>query len=606
MTGSAQSTINRSSKNRLGLLLKQYYDDPALSLGSAGTESGDDYSLGRLEKLKSDALMARTVESLRSYKEAESDLRMLLYNNCDKLLKAVHVVCDIREGSREVETSAVQLEAIVSGKDDLLNTSTPGLCRYQQLLACRRVIECVESLESLCEIFIKNHDISAREKINIYLEIREQIFDSLAVRFPLIASIDTRLRSVVEGELVPLLMVGTDDKQARKSRVALLMDLFPRGHARHGEIMQQFVELEIASFDEKLRGIPLENPQETMANFNAIVSILFVCREFDDGELGVKILSDLVPQASSQIVKSIELYGNIGSCVDEVLDFIQTATNAHLRIPQVSNQVLETFSRSCLEAWIDFQFKSAARACVSEDLPPLLAASAFGACCDVIHTRCCTVIALANDAISRAGDDPCFPHVLDCVFGYYESVCQPVFSEEIFDTLVRSLKLAKFLTSRRTVDRTLNALAEIFASEEDVVERPVVVASAHAVIRLLGEWVGDSYERLERAVKEGLVPVLDVCAVMRPGKRQSELDSTEMVHSRKLLLPNPSSVFPTLDVGVLIVAALHFKALRESVLSGNPRSTAVPEWIERMVGGPQSEGCQILSAMARDTMVPDV
>jgi len=605
MTGSAQNTINRS-KNRLGLLLKQYYDDPGLGLG--GPAQDDEYSLAKLQKLRSDALMGKTVESLRSYKEAESDLRMLLYNNCDKLLKAVHVVCDIREGSRAVEQSASELDSIVN-RDWTAETQSLG--PYNQLLAAQRVLDLVAELESVGEKILRESRIPVQDRIKLFLEIRETVFDKLSYRFGLIGKISRDCRTIVEEELVPRLMSEASDdivdslqREARRSRVGLLMALFPRGHPRHGEIMEHFVELEIANFDDKLRGLPAFGVQETLTNLNSLVGLLFVCQEFENKEMSDKIATDLVPRASEQIVKSVQMFGISGASVEEVLEAIQTATNAHLRIPQVSEKSLSEFSKSCLKAWIKFQFRSAANACVTEDLPPLLAASAFGACCDVIHTRCCTVIAQANDA------EGLFEDVLACVYEYYEIAALPtlVGDTDVFETSVKGLKMLKFIATRHTVERTLNALADIFAHEEVQVERPVVASAMHAEVRLMGEWVGHSAERLERAVKEGLVPVLDAPAnATRSSKRPSELDSAEMVHSRKLLLP--ASGLPTIDVGVLIVGALYYRAVREAVISGEQGledRAIVPEWLDKLVGGPSSESSQILNAMARDTLVPNL
>jgi hypothetical protein len=616
---SATSTLNRSSKNRLGLLLKQYYDDPALM--GAPPPGEDEYSLARLEKLKTDALMGKSVESLRSYKEAESELRMLLYNNCDKLLKAVHVVCEIRQGSRDVEVWAQQLHELSKRRESV--PTNPVIADYNNLLLKQKILDSLLMLEQVPTLLV-HHDHSLEERIQLYLRLREQIFEPLSPRFKLIDSIANRCRTVVETELVPLLMSGTT---ATRARVAVLMDLFPRGHARHGEVMEQFVELEVASFDEKLRTCAMTaTPSEALGILNSVVNVLFASKEFEDaGLIGEKISQDLVPRASALVLTSLEKRAFELKSVDEILDFAQTARNGHMRIPLVSREFLKNFTTSALLAWITFQFKSAARLCIGEYLAPLLAASAFGACCDVIHTRCCTVIALANDALSRSESEDeeglsssTYQAIEGLVSQFYADVSMPASpasddNEELFQTLIKGMKMQKFLFSRNTLDRTLNALGDIFGAASSPDKHgsgnDVLVASMHNTIKLLGEWVQDCPDRLERAVKEGLLPVLDASTLNSSGstlskKRPSELAATEMVHARKLVLPSPGQALPTLDLGAFMVCAIYLKACRETVINGGtlsgPIVDRIPEWIEKLVGGPGSDYGLTLEAMARD------
>ena len=620
MSTSAQSTLNRSSKNRLGLLLKQYYDDPGLSLGSgaSGTDLADEYSLNRLEKLKTDSLMAKAVESLRSCKEAESDLRMLLYNNCDKLLKGVHVVSDIRQGSRDVEEWGRQLDQ-EAGKIRISSASS-RIERYNELRRNQLLVDQVLSLERFPEdvLSLENRSISIEEKIQKYLKVRQDIFIPLCDRFPVVGSVYEASRLIVEQDLVPLLMIDG------KSRVAILMDLFPRGHEKHGDVMQQFVELEIAKFDDKLCSFHVWSFEEAVGFLNSIVETLFVCREFDENceVFGEKISHDLLPRASALVIKSV---GTIAQRPgEEAIELIQSAAGAHLRIPRVSRKFLSVFSKSAIMAWVDCQFRSAARVCSTEYLPPLLASSAFGACCDVIHTRCCTVMAsigqFIQNAVDRCDDlsltsgelidDVSFESQ---VVEYYKAVCVPcsVEDEAEFDLVVKYLKMNKFLQSRRTVERTLNAMADVFSQAESPTggDHGIIGTSSHAILKLLGEWVGYDETRMEKAIKEGLIPVLD--APQRPSltvsKRPTELDATEMIHSRKLVLPpSPTHGLATLDVGVFIVCAFYYKAKREEVritketLGIARDSPIVPEWIERLVGGGSSEFGLTLNAMARD------
>ncbi|TEB18269.1 hypothetical protein C9890_0430 [Perkinsus sp. BL_2016] len=586
MSTSAQSTLNRSSKNRLGLLLKQYYDDPGLSLGSgaSGTDLADEYSLSRLEKLKTDSLMAKAVESLRSYKEAESDLRMLLYNNCDKLLKGVHVVSDIRQGSRDVDAWGRQLDQ-EAGKIRISSASA-RIERYNDLRRNQLLVE-------------------------QYLKLRQDIFIPLCDRFPLVGKVYEASRTTVEQDLVPLLMIDG------KSRVAILMDLFPRGHEKHGEVMQQFVELEIAKFDDKLCSFHVWSFEEAVGFLKAIVETLFVCREFDENceVFGDKISHDLLPRASALVIKSV---GSIAQRPgEEAIELIQSAAGAHLRIPRVSRKFLSVFSKSAIMAWVDCQFRSAARVCSTEYLPPLLASSAFGACCDVIHTRCCTVMASIGQfiqyAVDRCDDLSLTPGDLiddvsfePQVVEYYKAVCVPCsMDEDEFELVVKYMKMNKFLHSRRTVERTLNAMADVFQQAESPTagDHGIVGTSSHAILRLLGEWVGHDETRMEKAIKEGLIPVLD--APQRPtmtvSKRPTELDATEMIHSRKLVLPpSPGHGLATLDVGVFMVCAFYYKAKREEVrlsketLGAYRDSPIVPEWIERLrhLRNFNSKGCE--------------
>jgi hypothetical protein len=604
MTGmsSAQSTLNRSSKNRLGLLLKQYYDDPALSMGSSdvAASAAEEYSLPRLEKLKTESLIAKAVESLRSYKEAESDLRMLLHNNCDKLLKGVHVVCDIRQGSREVDESGLDLERVFSNIQ--LNESEE-IQKYTTLQARQTTIDMIKQLERFPSDVLMSTTATVEQKIRLYLEIREEIFLPLSSKYLFISKIFETSRQIVEDELVPRLV--SENETDGKTRVALLMDLFPRGHSKHGEVMQQYVELEIAQLDAKLSDTINRSWSfsESLTCLKSAVETLFVCREFDDANLVLdeKLSSDLLPRASALVVRSVGTLNGI----EETMENIQAAAAVHLRIPRLSRNFLIDFSKSAIFSWIKAQFKTAARVCVEEYLPPLLASSSFGPCCDVIHTRCCTVIAQSKEfivsAIDRSDDLGLAVEIDDDMFGveaimtdvveYYEGIC--VTNTVELEVLIKMLKLFKFLQTRRTLERTLNAVGDVFQVTTKHPENKVIGKASHDILKLIGEWVGADESRLGNAIKDGggLVTVLDPIS-----------------SSQKLVggLPGTSQGIPPLDVGTFIVCAFHYKAKREEIkqmkeearnVLNDSNERTLPDWIERLVGGPSSEFALTLNAM---------
>ena len=593
-SSSAQSTINRS-KNRLGLLLKQYYDDPALNLGSSS--SVDFFSMDRIEKLKTDQVMGKVVESLRSYKEAESELRMLLYNNCDKLLKAVHVVCDIRQGSHELADRASQLSNLMKTTTGI--SSLQGVSRYEELLAQQSILESIEKLSIFPEKFLRNFEISLEDRVGTYLKLRDELFDPLE-KMGLLGHVSSACRRIVEEELVPQLMSdaanGASEVRGslhaqRASRYGLLTDLFPPEHFRHLEIMQQFVELEIAGIDEKLSTIQ-SNCQEAVSVLTSLINLLFICTEIGEETFTSKIQDDLIPRASETIISTI---GRDKMCGG--VEFLKSATSAHLRIPNLSPVALNRFADSALSAWIESQFRSAARSCVTEFLPPLLAASNFGACCDVIHTRCCAVIISVRDALDEDMHAPLdmFAHMVDV---YYSLVCRVNFNHPSLGDLTQFLKMVKFIVNRKTYIRTLHALDDIFeVSSEDRPDSVVTQALNRLVCVTVGEWIGHDVEKLKLAINECLVPVLDatVGGVSGPAHaRPKELDMAERVHARRLELVYPAGMLG-LEFGVFAVTARFLRACREANVE-----PSVPEFVYTLVGGQKSEFAQTLVTMAKD------
>jgi hypothetical protein len=617
--GSATSTINRS-KNRLGLLLKQYYDDPSLLVGQAGT---NELSFDRLERLKTDALMGKSVESLRSYKEAEGELRMLLYNNCDKLLKAVHVVCEIREKSHELADDASKLDTVVSDRRFVDPDSTA--MQYAQLLAQKNLIDALTALKDVPTRVLRNTDLSLETRIGFFLKLKEELFDVVSRKFSLIHDLASECRSVVDNELVPVLMrdaasIGSSDvfgslHSQRASRLGLLMDLFPQSHERHGEIMEQFVELEIAGIDEKLINEPSfrVSAKDGLGRLNSLINLVFIASELRDPTLGSKIKDDLLPRASQAILASMAQDPTVS------VDLVRAATAAHLRIPNVSSSSIDRFASLAISACMQAQFRSAARTCVNEDLPSLFAASAFGPCCDVIHTQCCSAIALVKefltlacteeDELSHAASASVVGELAHLVADYYQQVAltPPGATEDMFVHLTKALKMMKFINNRKTVDRTVNALCDIFSESIDP-EEGVVEKIIHRLVCLLGEWVGDSEDRLLKAINEGLVPVLDAsskAAGPAIGTRPSEIDNAERVHARRLVFSSSlSHGLLSLETGVYMVSATYLKAVRETAMldSRQTPATSLPDLAMKLAGGPASEYGQNLQAMARDVV----
>ena len=577
MTDSAGNTLTVNSKTRLGLLLRQYYDDPA---GLAAAKP--DYSLARLKKMKTEPLMARAVESLRSYKEAESDLRMLLYNNCDNLLKAVQVVCTIREGSHGLVDDAARLGPV---SEKLVGVDV------EAFTAVSAQMDLAERIEALTHIpvVLKDSSVSVEERVKTYLRVNEDVFATATVgKYPLVQRIAAQARSIVEEELVPALMseatTGGDVQgslHAKKlSRVNLLMDLFPSGHAKHEEVMQQFVELEIAGLEDRLvggRAPGVVKLSETLGVFNSLINVWFLLQDVKgDTSLSDKVRDVLLPTASEHMLDAI--------CSDDSVDVdsMQAAINAHLRVPRVSKEAIARFTASAVKRWIVCKFRGAARICVNEDLGSLLAASAFGACCDVTHTRCCTVVVAVNEFLSSAEfvADPSdfFSHTVEAICGYYETVAVPpsaasLSHEEQYVHLIKVLKMNKFMFNRKTIERSVNALVDIFGCDDEVTgSSQVIPGITLKVVKLLGEWTGCDHRRLQRVIEDGLGSVLDSAVV---GPRVSltsaaaELASTESVHARKLLFSGPTDTLVSIERAAGIVTCIYLRAVREASLSGD-------------------------------------
>ena len=143
---SSSDTMNK--KSRLGLLFKEYYEEMVTAVTS--NQRSDYYSLNKLKLLKTEPLMSKAVESLRSYKEAELELRMLLYNNCDKLLEAVQVVVDIRSGSNELvnRSNDLRIEEMKL-KDILKNRNFSDAMKLESIIVNQEYLEQIENIVDL-------------------------------------------------------------------------------------------------------------------------------------------------------------------------------------------------------------------------------------------------------------------------------------------------------------------------------------------------------------------------------------------------------------------------------------------------------------------------
>lgn len=626
---STQTTLNRGN-NRLGLLLKQYYEDPAM--GSSGDSV--QFSLPKLQKLKTDPLMARSVESLRSYKEAESELRMLLYNNCDKLLEAVKVVVTIREGSGSIVREAADLGSVAASLETLKN---PAMAEYRKALAAQSQISALERIIGLPTVLCDNSK-NIDDRVKLYLKVAEEFFAKMSGKFPLISKVASKCKTIVEDELVPILInelvansstgfkiTPPDLSSNRGTRMNLLLDLFPSGHPRHGEMIYQFIQFEVIRFDQLLQVV---SKTDALNTFNGLITTLFLAQDLEPSSPGAnavveKIRDTLLPRASAQILTAL-LHG----CADNI-EYIQDAVSAHMRIPNVSRGAILEFRRQAVVNHLEARFVAAARTCISEDLVSLLASSAFGACCDVIHTRCCAVLVDAEQFLGTVEfvEDPSdfVTDVTRLVREYYAHVAVPTIllarelkSSEKFDLLVRLLKMNKFIHNRKTLDRSMNSMSEIFNvdTQSHSETESVVPISTYRLLKLVGLWTAGDIAAWTTAVEQGLCNVLDSLSAPGGARRFSttlnELDGTELVHSRKIIFPADSQVesktmtmLPSLELGICVVTCLFLKSVREQSRADGAAPidvSRIPRLVEKYLTQ-SSDFYQTINAMIRDITI---
>ena len=357
-TSSSSNTLTRGRQNKLGLLLKQYYEDPA-GLGSDSNQ----YSLSKLEKLKTDQLMARSVESLRSYKEAESELRMLLYNNCEKLLEAVQVVCTIREGSGSIVKDASELEKVANRIEN--PSQDKVMMEYKEKMKQMNLLAMMERV-AMFPTYLRDSTRGVDERIRQYLLMEEKIFS----RAKIFEDIWKKSKDIVENELVPVLMQDL----GKTARVHLLMELFPESHPRHKEMLGSFIESEVDRYSELVARHNMSKT-EALSILNGIITTLFLTRELDPmsptcTSLVSRINEKLIPRSSDQIL--IALLRNRSMDSENIAEFIQNAISVHMRIPMVSRQGVEIFSKQAILNHIESRFSIASNVCINEDLVSLL------------------------------------------------------------------------------------------------------------------------------------------------------------------------------------------------------------------------------------------
>ena len=615
-----------AKNNRLGLLLKQYYDDPSGIRDEMNNRGGSEFSLSKLEKLPTEPLISRAVESLRSYKEAESDLRMLLYNNCDKLLEAVQVVCSIREGSwdlgEQADDVAACAEKINSG------TTMQSSAWGAEHSACLRKQSVLALIEELLRFprWLRRIGGGIEAKLSRYLRVNDLFLSKLGPRYPLVAKLADDCREIVDSELVPVLLNDSaQSKQGSKSRLALLLDLYPAEHAKRRDVLLQFAELETAGLEEALTHKNYfhakNKDRKSLSLFNAVLNTLFLAHDLCAQELEEKLRDDLVVRASDNI--KLHLVEE----PEDMCELVEEAVTAHARIPNLSRSGIAQFKKSLLIAYVEYKFRDAAKLFVSEDLPPLLAANAFSSCCDVVHTRCCTALLAVQQCLARCCEDSVSDYMQEIVRvlrEYYErcTLVAPGSSPVDLDSLVKLLKMNKSLHTRKTVERSLNALVEIFGLEDNLPEPVlakidgVIPHSFSRAVKLIAELPGNSLNLLNSVIQA-------ISLVLEPAHNAStaslaarfnvptELADTETVHARKLIFASHStadSSLISLETGVSMILCIFLKNAREAWLGG--KGTVVeanPKWKEvisacaaKHIGPPDSELMQPVFAMLKD------
>ena len=577
---SSQSTVNRKSK--LGLLFKQYYEEPS-QVGGESWRKALEYSIERLKKLKTEPLMSKAVESLRSYKEAESELRMLLYNNCDKLLEAVQVVVDIRSGSNDLVARAHQL---VEASEHLADRRTPdeGMAKLHAAMDQKAILEKVEAVLKFPEILqsgIQNATSPASSLLKQYLRVKSEFFALYSRRFVLVNQVADQCLKIVESQLVPVLMEEVTDKGGN---FKLILEMYPEGHPRHAEAVGRYLEVELMHHtmvlaDRRLAFISSAPVacSECLSTFNAVITTLFLA---PPPTVGI-IQDDLLPLASSQIRDAVRLDEKF--VPNEMADFIQNATAAHSRIPGVARSFVSSFRRSCCLAYVEGRLLHAARTVVQDDLPSLLASSSFGPCCDVIHTRCCTVVVEAHaflSAVEEVGELSDFVlTILALIRRYYETVLVPEWAQTWdLALLLKLVKMNKFVLNRETISRSTNSLVEIFNFNDEYEELGAVSAAAMLkLVKLTAVFVGSDFSKLKLAIDE-LSNVLEsgssgnsaAATIGRFGRRTSTVDlqQAETVHSRKLVFP-PTPEVVTIEFAVFVMACIFLRTKKERMEGGS-------------------------------------
>ena len=565
--GDSTSTINRggssrTTNNRLGLLLKQYYDDGGE--GRPTSAFSTDFSLARLEKLSTEPLMSKAVESLRFYKEAESDLRMLLYNNCDKLLEAVEVVCAIRDGSTGLCQQALSLQDGADKVNAGIVLETSAGKKYVESLKKYSLLRGLEQLERLGKWLREGTSAPVESKLRMYLKLCDDLFNNTTASSGVfIREVAREAREIVDFDLVPILLNAGSRKitclaaEKQKTRLGLLLDLYPKGHEKRREVLEQFVELEMSGFDDQIS--ITKTAEDSLNLFSAVLNTLFLAHELEISDVEEKIRDDLVVRASRNIaLKS----GNLNNS-EQFCDFLETALAAHARIPNVSRSGINHFVKTAMVSWIEAKFFEAAKIFLSEDFPT----------CDAVHTRCCTALAAIHECVISAGSmtsDDFINEILTAMKVYYERVTLPAApgEEDVAEHLFKLLKMNKMLQNRKTVQRSLNALREIFTvDQEELGEKKmemVIPGNIFRIIKLLGQCPRTIREL--NAIIEKISTVLDPGSLTATASRFNaatvvdEENHLEMIHSRKLMFSCNGGSHVSLEMAASVVVCMFLKS----------------------------------------------
>jgi hypothetical protein len=508
-------------KSRIGLLLKGYYNQPCDESSIA-----EEYSLEKLEKLRTDQLMSKAVESLRSFKEAESELRMLLYNNCDKLLEAVQVVVDIRSKCGELVDISDRSN---QGGDRLILVSnrrtSPETVQLQSVLNSQQQ---VEKLMKVIEIPNKLREMHAISGLEIFLKYRMEIFTPKMLKYKLISNAYNECLKIVHEKIVPKIEenIPTQTMLSRGKMLKMLLELYTNSEYedKRNRVLCMYLESELVS---KYEPSICSSPIECLKIFRHYVDLLFLANEITSGDRGAgfsrRIEEELLPSASEDMVHAVKqgvkvilieespivvsprspMEGSpetsrIGSpCQNDwMVDFLTESVSAHMRIPNIDLDRVEEFRKELIVAYITSKFRG-----VAGDTPTDPT---------VVHTRCVAIVFEIHQWLLLVGEESTyFDSVIAAVGEYYEQVLMPKPIDDIqdyFGTLVRQMEMVYGVVKRDLALRTYNAIFEIFNQESpEVADESFSCVSQivlFRIVKLFGTWVGIDINRLKKVVTE--------------------------------------------------------------------------------------------------------
>jgi hypothetical protein len=463
---------------RINLLLKEYYSQSDELLQE------NPYDLKKMEKLKTDALMAKSVESLRSYKEAESELRMLLFNNCDKLLDAVQVVVSIRTGS----TSLIDLSNDLSQSGNRLDLITsrrntnPETKQLQGLIKMEKTVDTIERILDLPN-FLESSELPPKDKLKTYLKLRSEVFTHKSLsKYPLIDRAEIESLSVVETAIVPQLDRNFEN-------LKLLLELYPTNSDKRERIIVDYLDNELVD------GVALETPEENLDLMKHLLDLLFIGNELRAGDVYVgRIRDQLLPQTSRRIIESLS--NNFSSEVIVNAEtggrFFTECLRAHMRIPGVDMMQVEIVIREAIETCIRSKFVSGVSVPAKRHEG------------DLIHTQCCAIIVDVyewltkvidglSEWISLKLDDFAHPCIRSCVDEYYRLSLNGV--EDV-------LVLLKHVNNRRMYVRSVNAVYEIFDLPQDIANSDFIIDCLYSELKRIGATLGTDVLCLETRIGE--------------------------------------------------------------------------------------------------------